>query len=188
MICSARKVVLHRDFPCLGGPHLNLKNYLHAILIQLFPGAPLTYFNDRGVRQRFIFYAQKNRNFRICLPQKIPQCFCISKFYYLSSGKLKHANFNFGFGQKQNYKLRLCYCWFELMKNAIPRKIPAAFIDQKKIPFGQNVRPEKILRTPPSLKYVSGAPGQLFQTKTPLTTYMQRTYMQGTCPCLTNRC
>ena len=29
----------------------------------------------------------------------------------------------------------------------------------KKIPFGQNVRPKKILRTPPSLKYVSGAPG-----------------------------
>ena len=26
-------------------------------------------------------------------------------------------------------------------------------------PFGQNVRPKKILRTPPSLKYVSGAPG-----------------------------
>ena len=55
-----------------------------------------------GVRQRFIFYAPKNPNFRICLPQKIPtffsiakkipQCFCISKFYYLSSGKLKHAN------------------------------------------------------------------------------------------------
>ena len=74
------------------------------------PGAPLTYFNDGGVRQRFIFYTQKNPNFRICLPKKIPQCFCISKFYYLSSGKLKHANFNFGFGQKQNYKLRLCYC------------------------------------------------------------------------------
>ena len=34
--CSARKVALHRDFPCLGGPHLNLKNYLHATLIQLF--------------------------------------------------------------------------------------------------------------------------------------------------------
>ena len=29
----------------------------------------------------------------------------------------------------------------------------------KKIPFGQNFRPKKILRTPPSLKYVSGAPG-----------------------------
>ena len=59
------------------------------------PGAPLTYFNDGGVRQRFIFYTPKNPNFRICLPkkipsfvsipQKIPQYFCISKFYYLSS-------------------------------------------------------------------------------------------------------
>ena len=103
------------------------------------------------------------------IPKKIPQCFCISKFYYLSSGKLKYANFNFGFGQKQNYKLRLCYCWFELMKNTIPKKIPvlfsrfkkipASFIDPKKIPFGKNLRPKKILRTRPSLKYVSGAPG-----------------------------
>ena len=60
------------------------------------PGAPLTYFNDGGgVRQRFIFYTPKNPNFRICLPKKIstffsipkkiPQCFCIRKFYYLSS-------------------------------------------------------------------------------------------------------
>ena len=143
------------------------------------PGAPLTYFNDGGVQHRFIFYTQKNPNFRICLPKKIPpffsipkkipQCFCISKFYYLSSGKLKHAKFNYGFGQKQNYKFRLCYFWFELMKNTIPikipllfsrpRKIPASFIDPKKIPFGQNVRPKKVLRTSPSLKYVSGAPG-----------------------------
>ena len=84
--------------------------------------------SDRG----FIFYTPKNPNFRICLPKKIPQCFCISKFYYLSSGKLKHANFNFGFGQKQNYKLRLCYCWFELMKNTIPKKIPCCFRDPKK--------------------------------------------------------
>ena len=29
---------------------------------------------------------------------------------------------------------------------------------------------------------------QLFQTNTPLITYMQQTYIQGTCPCLTNRC
>ena len=97
-----------------------------------------------GVRQRFIFYTQKNPNFRICLPKKIPtffsipkkipQCFCISKFYYLSSGKLKHANFNFGFGQKQNYKLHLCYFWFELMKNTIPKKIPLLFLRPKKIP------------------------------------------------------
>ena len=59
------------------------------------PGAPLTYFNDGGVRQRFLSYTQKNPNFRICLPKKIPpffsipkkipHCFCISKFYYLSS-------------------------------------------------------------------------------------------------------
>ena len=43
------------------------------------PGAPLTNFNDGGwggdggggeVRQRFIFYTQKNHNFRICLPPK----------------------------------------------------------------------------------------------------------------------
>ena len=103
------------------------------------------------------------------IPKKIPQCFCISKFYYLSSGKLKHANLNFSFGQKQNYKLRLCYFLFELMKNAIPPKNPSVvfatqqnpgvFHRPKKIPFGQNVRPQKILRTPTSLKYVSGAPG-----------------------------
>ena len=37
------------------------------------------------------------------IPQKIPQCFCISKFYYIFSGKLKHVNFNFGFSQKPNY-------------------------------------------------------------------------------------
>ena len=144
------------------------------------PGAPLIYFNDGGVRQRFIFYTQKNPNFRICLPkkiptffsipQKIPQCLCMSKFYYLSSGKLKHANFNFGFGQKQNYKLRLCYCLFELMKNTIPKKIPVLFSRPKKIPaslidpkkslLAKMSDPRKILRTPPSLKYVSGAPGK----------------------------
>ena len=55
------------------------------------------------------------------------------------------------------------------MKNTIPKKNPCVvFATQKnlgvfhrpqKIPFGQNVRPQKILRTPPSLKYGSGAPG-----------------------------
>ena len=46
------------------------------------PGAPLTYFNDGGgggVRQRFIFYTQKNPKFRICLPKKIPSLFSIPK-------------------------------------------------------------------------------------------------------------
>ena len=33
------------------------------------PGAPHTNFNDGGVWQRFIFYTQKNHNFRICLPK-----------------------------------------------------------------------------------------------------------------------
>ena len=46
------------------------------------------------------------------------------------------------------------------MKNTIPQKIPVLFSRPKKIPFGQNVRPKKILRTPPSLKYVSGALGR----------------------------
>ena len=124
----------------------------------LLPGAPLTYFNDGGVQQRFIFYTQKNHNFRICLPKKIPtffskpkkipQCFCISKFYYLYSGKLKHANFNFGFGQKQNYKLRLCYFWFELMKNTIPQKIPASFIDPKKSLLAKMSDPKKSFGPP----------------------------------------
>ena len=130
-----------------------------------------------GVWQRFIFYTPKNPNFRICLPKKIPtffsipkklpQCFCISKFYYLSSGKLKHANFNFGFGQ--NKTTNCAYVIFDLSwwKIQYPKKSLCCFRDQKnpgvfhrpkKIPFGQNVRPKKILRTPTSLKYVSGGP------------------------------
>ena len=41
------------------------------------PGAPLTYFNDEGVRQRLIFHTQKIPNFRICLPKRIPPFFSI---------------------------------------------------------------------------------------------------------------
>ena len=82
------------------------------------PRGPLTYFNDGGgggggSDRGSYFIPQKNPNFKICLPKKIPtffsipkkipQCFCISNFYYLSSGKLKHANFNFGFSKKKNY-------------------------------------------------------------------------------------
>ena len=122
--------------------------------------------SDRG---SYYFYTPKNPNFRICLPKKIPQCFCISKFYYLTSGKLKHANFNFGFCQKQNYKLHLCYFWFELMKNTIPKKIPllfsrpkkipASFIDPKKSLLAKMSDPKKSFRPPRHIKYVSGAPG-----------------------------
>ena len=115
------------------------------------PGAPLTYFNDGGVRQRFIFYTQKNPNFRICLPKKIPtffsipkkipQCFCISKFYYLSSGKLKHANFNFGFGRSRlllvlvkNKTINCAYVIFDLSwwKIQYPKKSLCCFRDPKK--------------------------------------------------------
>ena len=117
--------------------------------------------SDRG---SYYFYTPKNPNFRICLPKKIPQCFCISKFYYLTSGKLKHANFNFGFGQKQNYKLRLCYFSFEYNSPKNPsvvfatQKNPGVFHRPKKIPFGQNVRPKKILPTPPSYKICQWGP------------------------------
>ena len=39
------------------------------------------------------------------------------------------------------------------------QKNPGVFHRPQKLPFGQNVRPKKILQTPLSLKYVSGAPG-----------------------------
>ena len=41
----------------------------------------------------------------------------------------------------------------------VTQKIPGVFHRPKKITFGQNFRPKKIIRTPPSLKYASGAPG-----------------------------
>ena len=87
----------------------------------LVPGAPLTYFNDGEVRQRFIFYTQKNPNFRICLPkkktplffsipQKIPQCFCISKFWsktklYIKNTKSSHDCYSVS----SSYLLRQLY-------------------------------------------------------------------------------
>ena len=46
------------------------------------------------------------------------------------------------------------------------QKNPGVFHRPKNIPFVQNVRPQKILRTPPSLKYVSGAPGKAVNLKT----------------------
>ena len=39
---------------------------------------------------------------------------------------------------------------------------PRVFHRPKKITFGQNSRPKKMIRTPPSLKYVSGAPGEKY--------------------------
>ena len=63
-------------------------NSCYKLHIKLTPGAPLTNFNDGGggggggggeVQQRFIFYAQKNHNFRICLPKKITTFLSIPK-------------------------------------------------------------------------------------------------------------
>ena len=93
-------------------------------------GGPLTYFNDGGVRQRFIFYNQKNHSFRICLPKKITTLFSIP--------------------QKN-----------PLILFSQPQKIPLYFFATQNDP-GVFHRPKKITRTPPpppSLKYVSGAPG-----------------------------
>ena len=84
-----------------------------------------------GVRQRFIFYTQKNPNFRICLPKKIPpffsipkkipQCFCISKFYYLSSSwKAKTCQLQLWFWQEpitvlvKNKTISCAYVIFDL--------------------------------------------------------------------------
>ena len=128
-----------------------------------------SYFIPKKIPTSGFVYPKKSLLF-LAYPKK-SLCFCISKFYYLSSGKLKHANFNFGFGQKQNYKLRLCYFLFELMKNTIPKKIPllfsrpqkiaASFIDPKKSLLAKMSDPKKSFGPPPplSLKYVSGAPG-----------------------------
>ena len=41
-------------------------------------------------------------------------------------------------------KLRLCYCWFELMKDTIPKKIPVLFSRPKKIP-ASFIDPKKFL-------------------------------------------
>ena len=131
---------------------LVLKDLSHSLTRLLFgqwsktnctvcsPGAPLTNFNDGGggVRQRFIFYTQKNYNFRICLPKKITTFYSVPK---------KNPLVLFS----QPKKIPLFF--FATQKN------PGVFHRPKKITFGQNFRPKKITRTPPSLKYVSGAPG-----------------------------
>ena len=65
------------------------------------------------VWQRFIFYTQKNPTFGIYLPQKSP--------YFLAHPKKSHTN----------SKSRSCYCWFELMKNTIPKKLSVYFSNPK---------------------------------------------------------
>ena len=116
------------------------------------PGVPLANFNDGRNRQMFIFYNPKKirisefvypkKNSLLFSIPKNPWCFCI-KFYYLSSGKLRHGNVNFDFGQTQNYtgnirnipqyhtskELRLYYL-FELIKKSLKNCL--SFRDPKK--------------------------------------------------------
>ena len=56
------------------------------------------------------------------------------------------------------------------------------FSRPKKIPFGQNVRPKKILRTPPSLKYVSGAPGYGHLVVTAIHFFIKKTLVNTVTP------
>ena len=106
----------------------------------LSSGAPLTNFNDGGIRQRFIFYTQKYHNFRICLPKKITTFFSIPPKNTLAPFR--------------NLNKSLCFFFRD------PKKSQRLSETQKNH-FGQNFRPKKITRTLPSLKYVSRAPGVL---------------------------
>ena len=92
-----------------------------------------------GIQQRFIFFTQKNHNFRICLPKKITT--------FLAHPPKSLSSF---FATQKNPSV-----FFATQKN------PGVFHRPQKIIFGQNFRPKNIIRTPPppSLKYVSGAPG-----------------------------
>ena len=98
--------------------------YSHLWLSILLPGAPLTYFNDGGVRQRFIFYTQENHNLRICLPKKITTSEFVypkKSLLYLAYPKNSLSPF-FATPQKS-----LC-CFFSR-----PKKIPASFTDPKRL-------------------------------------------------------
>ena len=96
-----------------------------------------------GGRQRFIFYTQKNHNFRICLPKKITTFYSIPK-------KIPSSFFFC------NPKKSLCF----FLQH---KKILASFLDPKKSLLAKISDPKKIMRTTPSLKYVSGVPGWKIQ-------------------------
>ena len=116
------------------------------------PEAPLTNFNDGGwgggARERFIFYTQKNHNFRICLPKK-------SQLQNLSTQK----NHYFFYHTQKNPLVLLSQLQKIPLFFFATQKNPGIFYRPQKITFGQNIRPKKITWTPQSLKYVSGAPG-----------------------------
>ena len=93
-----------------------------------------------GVRERFIFYTQRNHNFRICLQIKVTTFFSIPQ-------KNPSAFF-------RNPKKSLCL--FRDQKN------PGVFHRPKKSLLANISDSIKSFEPPPppSLKYVSGAPGE----------------------------
>ena len=137
-----------------------------------------------GVRQRFIFYTQKNHNFRICLPKKIttflgttqknllvpfPQSKKIPLFFFFATQKNpsvfhrpKKITTFLGTTQKnlldpfpQPKKIPLFFFY-------VTQKNPSVFHRPKKITLAKISDPKKSLR--PSRHYVSRAPGSfLFQ-------------------------
>ena len=107
---------------------------------KLLPGAPLTNFNDiggGGVWQRFIFYTQKDHNFRICLPQK-------NNYFFLAYPKKSLCPF---LATQKNPSV--FFSW--------PQKILVSFIDPKKSPLAKISDPKKSLG-PPVIKICEWGP------------------------------
>ena len=135
LIFRVSSCVIYRLYKCLTGKFTNHNKIA-------IPRGPTHKCLWRGVRQRFIFYTQKNHNFRICLPKKITTFFKHTQKKSLSSFFATQKIPSFFFSR--------------------PKKIPVSFIDPQKSPLAKISDPKKITRTPPplpSLKYVSGAPG-----------------------------
>ena len=113
---------------------------LWYITCSFHPGAGLTNFNDGGggggVRKRFIFYTQKNHNFRIWLSKKITTFFSIPKKFPLFFFRDPKTSQCLSYTQKITFG-----------QNFRPKKN-----------LGSPPPPPP---PSPSLKYVSEAPGEL---------------------------
>ena len=111
-------------------PRFNLQTYGGRAFSVASPAAPLTYFNDWGmggggggrVRQRFIFYTQKNHTFRICLPKK--------PLLYLAFPKNPLVLFSQPPKNPSVFSSR-------------PKKIPASFINPKRSLLAKISDPKK---------------------------------------------
>ena len=125
------------------------------------PGAPLTNFNDGEVQQGFIFYTQKNHNFRICLPKK-------KSLPFLAYPKKSLSPF---FATPKNPSV-----FFATQKH------PGIFHRPKKSPWAKISDPKKSLPPyPPSLNHVSEVPGLKCLKKIPLH-YNFHLYQSDTTP------